>query len=251
MSEYKRNKAMIVCILAVVVGGAALSGWLAYTGGWMGFGWGNSPTTTFQFMLQEDNPPSSAVVIVQLDVGTVNVTFTDSPDLVYLFEVEVPNATLQTQGVPTIQSDNGVYILNYTVATVNLVLGNSSRYVIGAEVDTGDVAIDIGKSANVTEVFVTMTTGNVDLTISDDAPLQDRVDVSIRITTGNVNLTVRLPAGVGGWYLGSVDDEDITLEGSRWTRSGGFYITPDYDEAATKLKIVVTLQTGHVTALLG
>ncbi len=245
---------MVACIIAVIIIGAALVGVMTYYGAFGGThinggDWNN--TTTFTFQNNNPSAPATMTIDIELDVGDVNVTFTDDPTLIAKVNVEVPNITLDTYGEPSVEFSDTAVVLHYRAARVTMILGNSSAYTFNLDIVTGAVNLTTNEHARVRGVGMQVTTGSIDASFVSDMQFVGNVSVVTTVTTGAISITVSRPTGVGMLFTGSVSTGNVDVTTTTWTLlTQNIYQTSDYDSASQQVALTASVTTGGITAIL-
>jgi hypothetical protein len=242
---------MVVCIFAVIVVGAVAVGLIAYYG--TNFSnWNFNPATTV-FSFEDDVGATNETVTLDIDLsaGGVSVVFVDNESLLYSITIEVQNSTLETDGAPTVTFTSNTIGIDYSAAGVNVTLGSGLNYTMNIHTTAGGVDVVLGKGAHIGDITVIVTTGGINLEMSDDAVLLGSPTFDLETTTGGISIVADLPTGVGGSIecVSSLGGVHITATG--WTQiTSNHYETTDYDTASQTLTIVVEATTGGISAVL-
>ncbi len=251
MSEYRRNKGMVACIIAVIAGGALTVGALTYFGstGWWWFpGW-NTAKTVIPFEQEIGNTTGTVNLDVDLGVGAVAIEFEENTTLLYRMTVEVQNSTLEEHGAPVVTFGSNVIALDYAAAGVNLTLGTGVNYTIGVITSTGAVFITLGYGAHIGNISLTTTTGAISLIMGDDVQILGDSIFDLETSTGAISVNLDLPVGVGGSFEASTTVGPVTVTQVGWNQiTTRHYETDDYDTAETTVTIVAQAGTGAISA---
>ncbi|MFO7836895.1 MAG: hypothetical protein R6V83_09580 [Candidatus Thorarchaeota archaeon] len=254
MSNYERNNAMVACIIAVLIIGAVGVGALVWLGGtnWSGFGGPNWNTTTdFTFEEMESTMPDSVSLDVDLNAGELNIVFVDDSELLYRFDLEVPNRTISQHGNPSVSYSSDVIALDYAAAKANLTLGSGTNYTMSFDVQAGGVQLTIGENAHVGDLNITTEAGGIDLTATDSAFYSGDVQFNLAASTGGITMNVDLPSTIGGSFTGTTSLGGVDVSTSTWTQtSTGNYETSNYDTASQTVTITATATLGGIQATL-
>jgi hypothetical protein len=253
MSEYQRNRGMVVCVIAVLAVGAITVGGLTYLGstGWWGiFGW-NSAKTTFLFEGDVGNITGTMLLDVDLSTGGLSLHFVDNSTLLYEVSFEVQNSTLNQYGLPTVALNGNRIVIDYSAAGVNVTLGTGVSYAINASVATGGISAIIDHGAHLANISLTTTTGGVSLLMTDQVVVSGSAPIDLRATTGGITLNVDLPSSAGGSFVGSSSLGGVHVNTASWTQiAQNHYETANYHTASDTVTIVATTSTGGMSANL-
>jgi len=240
---------MVICIFAVLIGGAVVAGALSYYGT-TNWNW-TSATTEFSFEADVGATTGTVTLDIDLNAGGVSVTFVNDTTLLYDIELEVQNTTLASDGEPTVTFVGNTIGLDYTAVGANITLGTGVNYTINISADAGGVAVDLDNGAHVGDVTIQTTAGGISLKMSDNVVLTGSPTFDIEATAGGITLLIDLPANVGGSIecAASFGGVDITAAG--WTEvTSTHYETSDYETASQSLTITADAGMGGITATL-
>jgi hypothetical protein len=253
MSEYRRNKGMVACIIAVIAGGALTVGALTYFGstGWWWFpGW-NTAKTVFPFEHEVGNTTGTVTLDVNLGAGGVVIRFEENTTLLYRMTVEVQNSTLETHGAPVVVLASNVIGLNYTAAGVNLTLGTGVNYTIDVTTSAGAVSITLDHGTHIGNMSMTTTAGAISVIMGDDVQILGDSIFDLETSAGAISVYLDLPVGVGGSFEASTTVGPVTVTQVGWNQiTTRHYETDNYDTAETTLTIVAQAATGAISANL-
>jgi len=248
MSNYQRNTGMVVCIFAVIIVGAVAIGALSYYGtNW--FNW-NLAKTDFHFDAEVGATTGMVTLDIDLEAGGVFITFVDNATLLYEFDIEVQNSTLQSDGEPLVTFSSNTIGLDYTGAGVNITLGSGVNYTLDVNANAGGIDVDLVDGAHVGDVSLTAAAGGISLVMTDDTVLVGNVTFDIEATLGGVSVIADLPTGIGGSVecATGAGGTDITAAG--WTQiTPNHYETSDYDTASQTLTVLIQTTAGGISAI--
>jgi hypothetical protein len=255
MSNYQRNTSMVVCIFAVLVIGAISVGLLAYYG--TNFSnWNFNPNTTV-FSFEDAVGTTNETVTLDIDIaaGGVSVVFVDNESLLYSITLEVQNSTLETQGDPTVTFASNTIGVNYAAAGVNVTLGSGVNYTLNIHAAAGGVDVALSDGAHVGDITIAVTTGGINLEMSDDVVLLGNATFDLSTTTGGISILADLPTGVGGSVECTTTLGSINLTAAGWIQvtsstSHVYYKTTDYGTASQTLTIFAEATTGGISAVV-
>lgn len=253
-NNYERNNTMVACIIAVLIIGAVGTGLAVWFGGtsWGGFS-GPSWNATTDFSLEEtaSSMPDSVTLNLNLSAGAVNIEFIDDPDLLYRFDLEVPNETISEHGEPSVAYSSGIITFDYAAARANLTLGTGANYILSINLDAGGVELTIGENAHIGDVDITAQAGGIDLAVTDEASLDGDVEFSLQASAGGITMNIDLPSTIGGSFTGTASFGGVDVTTSTWTEvSTGHYETSNYDSASQTITITASAEFGGVQATL-
>lgn len=253
MSEYRRNKGMVACIITVIAGGALAVGALTYFGstGWWWFpGW-NTAKTVFPFEQEVDNTTGTVNLHVDLDAGAVAIKFEENTTLLYRMTVEVQNYTLAKDGAPVVSFASNVIRLDYTGAAVNVTLGTGANYTIDIDTSGGAVSVVLNNGARIGDMALTTSAGAISVLMSDDVVILGDATFDLDTSAGAITVSIDIPTGVGGSFEGSASIGTVTVSQVGWNEiTSHHYETDNYDSAATTVTIIAQTSAGSVTANL-
>jgi hypothetical protein len=239
---------MVVCIFAVIIGGAIAVGALSYYGtSW--FNWSNV-TTDFYFDAEVGATTGTVILDIDLGTGAVEILFVDNASLLYDIELEVQNTTLERDGEPTVTFTGNTIGLDYTTAGVNITLGSGVNYTLDIDVATGGIDVHLVDGAHVGDVELTISTGGISLVMTDEVVLLGNATFDLDTTTGAVSVVVDVPSGVGGSVEGAVTTGGIDITAAGWIQiTSNHYESSDYDTASQTLTVIIETTTGGITAV--
>ncbi|MBD3404710.1 MAG: hypothetical protein GF411_01085 [Candidatus Lokiarchaeota archaeon] len=259
MSE-TQNKTMVICIIAFIAIGSLLAGVLAFYGTsnftWSpysqyGINWNPAELTEFQFEDDTSTMSDSTTLRVNISASIVNVKFEHSNDLLYRFDMLVPNQTVQDYGNPVVEYASNTVSLNYPAAAVNITLGSGTNYTMDIDIITGAAELIIADYSHVGDIDVDISAGELDFLLSDDSSIFGDVDVTLTVDAGQVSITVDLPTNVGGDFEGSTGFGAVDVTTTTWTEiTPTHYRTSNYDTAPNTLSILASTNAGEITANL-
>jgi len=245
---------MVACIIAVLIIGAVGTGLAVWFGGtsWGGFsGPSWNATTGFTLEETESSMPDSVTLNLNLSAGAVNIEFIDDPDLLYRFDLEVPNETVSEHGEPSVGYGSSIITFDYTAARANLTLGSGTSYTMSINLDAGGVELTIGDNAHIGDLDVTAEAGGIDLTVTDSAFFDGDVEFNLQASAGGVTMSIDLPSTIGGSFTGTASFGGVDVTTSTWTEiSSGHYETSNYDSASQTLTITASAEFGGIQATL-
>ena len=238
---------MVVCIFAVLIGGAVIAGLLSYYGTW---NW-NPATTEYTFEAEVGATTGTVTLDIDLNAGGIVVTFVDNATLLYDIEIEVQNTTIAIDGEPTVTFIGNTIGLDYTGAGVNITLATGVNYTIDIKADAGGVSVDLDNDAHVGNVSIQATGGGISFKMSDNITLVGNPTFDFAADAGGISLLVDLPANVGGSIDCSVTLGGVDITAAGWTEvTSTHYETSDYGTATQSLTIIVDAGMGGITATL-
>ncbi|MFW9958485.1 MAG: hypothetical protein ACFFCT_10470 [Candidatus Odinarchaeota archaeon] len=250
MSNYQRNTSMIVCIFAVIVVGAIAVGLISYYGN-TNWNWNpNPPTTDFAFEAEVGTINGTITLDVALETGAINVIFVDNASLLYDINMRVQNTTLEDDGAPVVTFLSNTIGLDYTAAAVNITLGSGVNYTLDIHTTTGGVALELTEGAHISDVTILVTTGAIDLGMTDDVILIGSPTFNLQTTTGSITIDVDLPSGIGGSVECAVTTGSIDISATGWIQiTSNHYETTDYDTALQTITLVAETTIGSIDAI--
>jgi hypothetical protein len=251
MSEYQRNRGMVVCIIAVLAVGAITVGGLTYLGstGWWG-NW-NPAKTTFTFHADVGNTTGAVLLDVKLEAGGLTVQFVDNSSLLYRMSVEVQNSTLQQHGTPAVTFAGNKIALDYPAAGVNITLGTGVRYAIHGNVTAGGISATLSHGSRLANVSLISSAGGITVVMTNQIVVNGSVPVDLHTDAGGITVNVGLPTGVGGSFVGSVSAGGISVNAPSWTKiAQNHYETSNYSTASDKVTITAATSAGGISANL-
>ncbi|MBD3404709.1 MAG: hypothetical protein GF411_01080 [Candidatus Lokiarchaeota archaeon] len=249
MSNYEQNNTMVVCILAVLIGGAAIVGVLSFWGGTWELG---NEITQLSYDENIGSTTGTINLDVEISVGNVDVNFADNSTLLYDVTFDVTERNLEEYGTPSVMYTSNEISINYEVASVNITLGRNLNYTLSITIGTGEIEVSMNEYANVGDVTLTTTTGGIELTMSDETSLMNSPTFDFNTGTGEISIQIDILTGVGGSFEGSTNTGTIDVTAVGWTEvTSTHYETSDYDTASQNLTIVAQTNVGSITALLG
>ena len=251
MSNYQRNPRMVGCILAVLLIGAVAVGFLTYYGTGY-FNWNsNQATTDFSFEASVGATNETVTLNVNVAAGSFSVVFVDNESLLYEIDMQVQNSTLATEGVPTVSFMSNTIGVEYPSAAVNITLGSGVNYTISMHTQSGSVNIVFGAGAHIGDLTASVTSGSIDIVMTDDTVLLDSPTFDLQTTTGGISINADLPSGVGGSIECATSFGSASITAAGWTEiTPNHYETTDYDTASQTLTVVAVTSLGGISAVL-
>jgi hypothetical protein len=240
---------MVICIFAVLIGGAVVAGALSYYGT-TNWNWTNATT---EFSFEADVGATTGIVTLDIDMtaGGIDVTFVDDATLLYEIVVEVNNSTITTHGEPTVTFVSNTIGLDYEAAGVNITLGTGVNYTININAAAAGVTVDLDHGAHIGDVTVQTTAGGLSFTMSDNVTLMGSPTFDFDANAGGITLLVDLPTNVGGSIECSATFGGVDITSAGWTEvTSTHYETSDYDTASQTLTITADANMGGITATL-
>ncbi|MFX1367294.1 MAG: hypothetical protein ACFFAY_01665 [Promethearchaeota archaeon] len=246
MNEYQRNTGMVICILAVLIGGAVVVGVLTYLGPSY-WGWGPFDTVYYSF----DETVGSTTGIVTLDVdltgGTLNLEFDENATLLYRIDVATSNQTVQQEGAPTVGFTANRIALNYPAGAVNVTLGSGVAYKLEITAAGGSITCALTSGANVSDVAVETAGGFIDFSMTNDVVIIGSPDFTFETTLGAIEVDISLPDGVGGSVEGAAGWGSVNIDAPGWTEvTANRYESPDYDSATQIVTLTAQTDSGSI-----
>ena len=239
---------MVICILAVLIGGAAIVGILAS----LGNTWGPGGDLNY-FDFDESVGETTGTVLLDVDVGatTVAVVFENDTDLLYKIDVGVTNQTLANHGDPTVTFSSNTITFDYPAAEVNITLGTGVVYELDIVSDVGTVSVVLSNSAQISDVSMETGAGTLTLVVSDDIEISGSPDFYLQAAAGSITVTADLPTGIGGSIEGSSSAGTVSITAPSWDEiTPSHYESTDYDTASQKVTIVLVTTTGTISATI-
>ncbi len=253
-TEYRRNNAMVACIIAVILVGGIVIGVASLVGSshFPGGIWNTSDAKTlFEFERVGEPIPDAITLDINVNVGDVNVIFEDNATLTYAISILVPNASLRDNGNPTVSWSSNTIAVGYPVCSINITLGTSATYQMFFTIDTGELTINLSDSAKVGNIEATMTTGSIKVLMSEDVSVQGDIVFTLTVATGSITMVIDLPSDVGGRFAGSTTTGTVDVTQLGWNELGSnTYETSNYNSAADTVTINASVDTGSVQATL-
>ncbi len=248
MSNYQRNTSMVACIFAVIIIGAIAVGALSYFGtSW--FNW-SSAKTDFSFDAEVGATTDTVTLDINLDVGSVSITFVDDATLLYEIDIEVQNTTLERDGAPSVTFTSNTIGLDYTAAGVNITLGSGVNYTLDVITSTGSIDVTLVDGAHVGDISLSTTTGGIDLVMADSAILIGNATFDLSAGTGGVTVVVDLPTGIGGSVECATGTGSVSITAAGWTQiTSNHYETSNYDTASQTLTVIIETNVGGISAI--
>jgi hypothetical protein len=239
---------MVICILAVLIGGAAIVGILAS----LGNTWGPVGELNY-FDFDESVGETTSTVLLDVDVGaaTVSVVFENDTDLLYEIDVGVTNQTLANHGDPTVTFSSNTITFDYPAAEVNITLGTGVVYELDIVSDSGTVSVVLSNSAQISDVSMETDAGTLSLIVLDDIEISGSPDFNLQAAAGTISVTADLPTGIGGSIEGSSSAGTVSITAPGWDEiTPSHYESSDYDTASQKVTIVLVTSAGTITATI-
>jgi hypothetical protein len=248
MSNYQRNTNMVVCIIAVIVVGAIAVGALSYLGtGW--FNW-SAAKTDFHFESEVGATTGTVTLDIDVDAGSVSITFVDNDSLLYEIDMKVQNSTLQRDGSPTVTFTSNTIALDYTAASVNITLGSGLNYTFDVDTSAGSVSVVLVEGAHVGDIAITTDAGAISLEMTDSVVLLGNATFDLDTTVGSVDVLVDLPVGVEGSVFCATDIGDVDIIATGWTQiTSNHYKSSGYDTASQTLTVLIETEIGSIDAI--
>lgn len=248
---YTRNTTMVICILAVLIGGAAIVGIMASLGGSWGPNWPDLNKTYFDF----DESVGSTTGTVNLDVdvgaGSVNLKFENDTDLLYEIDLGVTNQTLTQHGNPTVTFSSNTITLDYPAAEVNITLGTGVVYELDLLSDAESLTATLSNGAQISDVSIKTGAGTINLVVLDDVVITGSPDFNLEADAGTITVTADLPTGIGGSVEGSSTVGTVSITAPSWDEiTPSHYESSDYDTASQRVTIVLITTAGSISAII-
>jgi hypothetical protein len=246
MNEYQRNTGMVVCILAVLIGGAVVVGVFTYLGPSY-WGWGPSETVYYSF----DETVGSTTGIVTLDVdlsaGEVDLEFEENATLLYRIDFATSNRTIQEHGAPTVEFTANTITFNYPAGDVNITLGSSLNYTIDVTTTAGAVKCTLANGTHVGDISIQTEAGAIDFSMTSDVVVIGSPDFSFATTIGAIEIDMAMPSGVGGSVEGVAQWGGIEIDAPGWTEvTSNHYRSSDYLSADQAITVTAQTDTGGI-----
>ena len=242
---------MVICILAVLIGGAAIVGILTSLGPSWGPGWPSQDLTYFDF--DESVGSTTGTVKLDVDVGaaTVNVKFEDNSELLYEIDIGVSNQTLTQHGDPTVTFSSNTITLNYPAAEVNITLGTGVVYELDLKSSAGTLSVVLSNGAQISDVSLEAGAGTISLIVLDDVTISGSPDFRLETSAGTISVTADLPTGIGGSVEASSTTGTVTITAPSWDEiTPSHYESSDYDTASQRVTIVLITGAGSISATI-
>jgi hypothetical protein len=242
---------MVICILAVLIGGAAIVGILASLGPSWGLGPYNQDLTYFDF--DESVGSITGIVTLDVDVGAaaVAVVFENDTDLLYEIDIGVNNQTLIQHGNPTVTFSSNTIILDYPAAEVNITLGTAVVYELDLVSGAGALSVVLSNGAKIGDVSMEANAGSTSLVVLDDIEISGSRDFSLQTGAGSISVTADLPTGIGGSIEGSSSAGTVSITAPNWDEiTPSHYESSDYDTASQRVTIVLVTSAGSISATI-
>jgi hypothetical protein len=242
---------MVICILAVLIGGAAIVGILASLGNTWGPNWPNGELNYFDFDQSVGSTTGTVLLDVDVDAVSVSVIFENDTDLLYEIDVGVSNRTLEEHGDPTVTFSSNTITLDYPAAEVNITLGTGVVYELDIVSSTGTVSVVLSNSAQISDVSMETDAGTLSLVVLDDIEISGSPDFNLQAVAGSISVTADLPAGIGGSIEGSSSAGAVSITAPDWDEiTPSHYESSDYDTASQKVTIVLVTSAGTISATI-
>ncbi len=254
MSNYTRNRGVVMCIVAVIVAGAIAVGLLTYYGtsyfNWTtNHDWNN--TIEYNFERSEETMPDVVLLDIDIGAGAVSISFQNDSSLLYRIVAQAPNHTVQQHGAPVVSYGPTTITLNYHAAGVNITLGTGCAYRIDVDTGTSAINVNLNETASVGDVSLKTGTGAISLCMDSTTNLYESPSFSLETGVGAISIVLVLPGGIGGQFSASATFGTVEVVPTGWdVVEGNTYATPNYDTALQTLTISVTTVTGAVDAVL-
>ncbi len=250
MSEYRRNPTIVICILAVMAVGAIAVGLLA--AGESGWGWFGSHDINTTYVFESSESAQGQMMLnINLNVGSVNVIFTDNASLLYRIVIVVDNSTIASCGEPSVTLASGTIGLTYNVAEVNVTLGTGVNYTLSISTDTGTINVALANGAHIGDMTLTTQTGSIVLVLNNDVVIHGSTVFSLLANTGDITALVSIPPSVGGSFTGSSSVGSVSITPVGWNEiSDNHYQTSNYSVAEDTVTITASTNVGSITATL-
>jgi hypothetical protein len=248
-NSYERNTGMVACIIAVLIVGAIGVGAITYFGT-TNWNWSQA-TTDFSFEAEVGATTGTVTLDVDLDSGGVSIQFVDNASLLYDFDIEALNRTVDQYGPPAVSFAGNKIIFDYAGGEVNITLGSGVNYTMDVHVQSGGLALELGAGAHIGDVNATATSGGLALVVTDDVVLLGSPDFYLNAVSGAMTLVIDLPTGVGGSVECAVTSGTVSITAPSWNEiTSNHYETSDYDTALQTLTIIAEVTSGAFVATL-
>jgi hypothetical protein len=242
---------MVICILAVLIGGAAIVGILASLGNTWGPSWPNDELNYFNFDQSVGSTTGTVVLDVDVDASSVNVIFENNTDLLYEIDIGVTNQTLTQYGNPTVTFSSNTITLDYSAAKVNITLGTGVVYELDLVSGAGALSVVLSNGAKISDVSMEADAGSLSLVILDDIEVSGSPDFNLQAGAGSISVTADLPAGIGGSIEGSSSAGTVSITAPGWDEiTPSHYESSDYDTASQRVTIVLVTSLGSISATI-
>ena len=246
MNEYQRNTGMVICILAVLIGGAVVVGVLTYLGPSY---WGWGPTETVYYSFEENVGSTTGIVTLDIDLtgGTVNLEFDENATLLYRIDLATSNQTVQQEGAPSVSFTANRIALDYPAGAVNITLGSGVAYKLDIMTTGGTIISVLTSGANVSDISLQTTGGTIDFSMTNEVSVVGSPDFAFETVAGTIEVDISLPDGVEGSVQGTAGWGTVSIDAPGWTAEGtNYYESPDYDLATQVVTITAVADTGTV-----
>ncbi len=255
MSNYTRNRGVVMCIVAVIVAGAVAVGLLTYYGTsyfiWnRPHGWEN--TIEYNFERSEETMPDLVLLDIDIGAGAVFITFENDSSLLYRILAQAPNHTVQQHGAPVVSYESSTITLDYHAVGVNITLGTGCAYRLDVDTGTGAITVNLNETASVGDISLKTDTGEILLCMDSTIELYGSPSFTLETGVGAISITLVLPSGIGGQFSASTAFGTVDVTPTGWDLvEGNIYATPNYETAPQTLTISSTTVAGAVNAVLG
>jgi hypothetical protein len=242
---------MVICILAVLIGGAAIVGIMASLGSSWGPGWNGQDLTYFDFDASVGSTTGTVVLDVDVSATSVAVIFENDTDLLYEIDIAVSNRTLTEHGDPSVTFSSNTITFDYPAAEVNITLGTGVVYEFNIVSSAGTVSVVLSNSAQISDVSMETDAGTLNLVVLDDIEISGSPDLNLQADAGSISVTADLPAGIGGSIEGSSSAGTISITAPSWDEiTPSHYESSDYDTASQRVTIVLVTSLGSISATI-
>ncbi|NHJ13083.1 MAG: hypothetical protein EAX95_05365 [Candidatus Thorarchaeota archaeon] len=246
MSEYERNTGMVVCILAVLIGGAVVVGVLSFYGPGT---WFVGPGETVYYSFDGVVGSTSGLVTLDVDLaaGSVNIAFVDNSTLLYEIDVAVNNRTVQEKGAPTVTFASNTIAYQYTAGAANITLGSGANYTLDITTTAGAVVCKVTRGANVSDISIQTDAGSIEFSINDDAVIIGSPNFTFETNAGQIEVDLDLAAGIGGSVEAEVGLGTAEIDAPGWIEvSSRHYESSDYASAPQSVTVVASTDLGAI-----
>ncbi|TFF67222.1 hypothetical protein EU520_01570 [Candidatus Thorarchaeota archaeon] len=254
MSNYTRNKGVVLCIVAVIVAGAISVGLVTYYGtsffNWnTGYDWND--TIEYEFERTEASMPTVVTLDLDIDAGAVSISFENDSSLLYRIVAEAPNQTVQQQGEPVVTYESDTIGLDYQAVGVNITLGTGCAYTMQLDIGTGAISLVLNETASIGDISLKTSTGAISLILASDVQLYQSPEFVLETGIGAISAVIDLPGGAGGRFTGSSGLGSVDVNATGWDNiEGNTYETANFTTASQTLTITASTGTGSLSAVL-
>jgi predicted membrane protein len=246
MNEYQRNTGMVVCILAVLIGGAVVVGVLSFYGPGS---WFIGPGETVYYSFDEVVGTTSGLVTLDVGLtgGSVNIEFVENSTLLYSIDIAVDNRTVQEKGAPAVTFASNTIAYQYTAGAVNITLGSGANYTLDITTTAGSVVCKVTRGANVSDISIKTDAGTIEFSINDDAAIIGNPNFTFETNAGEIEIDLDLAAGIGGSVQAEVGLGTVEIDAPGWIEvNSRHYESSDYASAFQSITVAASTDLGTI-----